>query len=101
MQPTEKVQLVSCHSDYSLNGNNLSLTVIASNGTWIFSGTDNYTGGTILTAGTLVLTHTFFDVPINGPFFDTVVDVATMLGWGCRLAGSRLLVGLHLVGGPR
>jgi autotransporter-associated beta strand protein len=39
------------------NGNNLSLTMSASNGTLILSGSDDYTGGTIVTAGTLDVTN--------------------------------------------
>jgi autotransporter-associated beta strand protein len=35
------------------NGDHLSLTMSASDGTLILSGSDNYTGGTIVTAGTL------------------------------------------------
>jgi len=38
------------------NGNELSLTMSASNGTLILSGSDNYGGGTIVTAGTLLVT---------------------------------------------
>ena len=37
------------------NGNHLSLTMSASNGTLILSGSDDYTGGTIMTAGTLIV----------------------------------------------
>ncbi len=40
----------------SANCNNLSLTLGASNGTLILSASDNYTGGTIVTAGRLEVT---------------------------------------------
>ena len=39
------------------NDNDLSLTMSASNGTLILSGSDNYTGGTFVTAGTLIVTN--------------------------------------------
>lgn len=38
-------------------GNNLSLTMGASNGTLILSGSDNYGGSTIVNAGTLIVTN--------------------------------------------
>ena len=38
------------------NGDHLSLTMSASNGTLILSGSGNYTGSTIVTAGTLIVT---------------------------------------------
>jgi len=41
------------------NGSNLSLTMTASNGTLILSGSDTYTGGTIVTAGTLDVTSRY------------------------------------------
>ena len=39
------------------NGGGFSLTMSASNGTLILSGSDNYSGGTIVTAGTLIVTN--------------------------------------------
>ncbi len=38
-------------------GNHLSLTMSASNGTLILSGSDNYAGGTFVEAGTLIVTN--------------------------------------------
>ena len=39
------------------NGSVLSLTMSASNGTLILSGSDDYTGGTIVEAGTLIVSN--------------------------------------------
>ncbi len=44
-------------SNITDNGNYLSLTLSASNGTLILSASNNYTGGTFVEAGTLIVTN--------------------------------------------